>query len=116
MNDCIQNVIGTVSLMSSIGFLINEKKSVLVPSTKIVHFGFVIDSNFMIVMLPDEKKENLAEKSRTLYDQNKATIRHVVQIIDALVAAFPAVDFGKLHCRNFEKAKYSALKKKQLKF
>ena len=110
LQECENNVHDTIRLMTDLGFLINEEKSVLIPSKKLVHLGFVIDSERMIVYLPDDKKENIITKCKSLLNQNRATIREVAQVLGSLVAAFSAVEFGKLHYRNLEMAKSLALK------
>ena len=42
--ECEENVHITVKLMSNLGFLIHEKKSVLIPTKKIFFLGNWIDS------------------------------------------------------------------------
>ena len=37
--------------------MLNEEKSVLIPTHKIVYLGNIIDSESMVVYLPDDKQE-----------------------------------------------------------
>ena len=49
--ECEENIHDTVSLMTDLGFIIHEQKSVLIP-THITFLGKTIDSERMIVTLP----------------------------------------------------------------
>ena len=101
VNECELNVGDTVDLMKSLGFMINKEKSSKIPYTRIGLLGFTIDSVLMIVLLTDEMKTALVEHCSKLCSQTEATIRKVAQVIGFLVAAFSAVDYGKLHYRKF---------------
>lgn len=116
VTECELNVHDTVSLMTSLGFMINKEKSVMIPTKKIVHLGFWIDSELMIVYLPDEKKVQIISKCQELSFTNRASIRQVAQVIGLMVAAFPAVEYGKLHYRSLEMEKSSALKRNRGNF
>ena len=49
----------TISLLESLGFLINYKKSTLFPTQRILFLGMLIDSTTMEFILPTEKSENI---------------------------------------------------------
>ena len=53
--DCVTNVIATIKLFDSLGFVIHPFKSVLVPSQKINYLGFVLDSIEMKICLTQGK-------------------------------------------------------------
>ena len=53
--ECEQNVQETVTLFESLGFVVHEGKSVLIPCKKQKYLGFWIDSNTMAVTLSSEK-------------------------------------------------------------
>ena len=44
-----------VQTLESLGFIINKEKSVLIPSQKIVFWGYIIDSVAITVSLSEEK-------------------------------------------------------------
>ena len=48
----------TISLLESLGFLINYKKSALVPTQRILFLGMLIDSTTMEFVLPTEKSDS----------------------------------------------------------
>lgn len=110
ISQCLDNLHDTISLMTTLGFLLNLEKSVLQPTKVITYLGFVIDSNLMIVYLPTEKKTLIENECKKLHRKESATIREVAAVIGLLVAAFPAVEFGRLHYRALEQEKIVALK------
>lgn len=107
---CLENVQDTTELMTKLGFMLNYEKSILIPTTKITHLGFTIDSEKMIVTLPQEKIEIIQTECLKLYEKTISTIRNVAKVIGILVASFSAVEFGKLHYREMEREKAGALK------
>lgn len=108
---CLNTVDATSSLMQSLGFMINDEKSMLVPVTKICYLGNNIDSVDMTVSLPDEKKNFIYQECCSLFENKMATIRKVAHVIGLIVASFSAVEFARLHYRNMERSKIKALKK-----
>jgi hypothetical protein len=56
VEECSNNVQETVKLMSKLGFEIHKDKSVFTPTKRIVFLGNIIDTENMIVSLPEEKK------------------------------------------------------------
>ena len=99
------------SLMKSLGFLLNLKKSITVPTKKLCYLGNNIDSEKMLVTLPVEKMERIEKEFRNFYQKQHATIRKVAQIIGIIVSSFSAVEYAKLHYRELERNKISALKR-----
>ena len=107
---CVDNVFATANLMSSLGFILNADKSVIVPTQVIVYLGNVIDSVQMIVYLPLEKKNKIKQACEDRLSQLSITIRQLSQVIGLIVSAFSAVEYGKLHYRELERAKICNLK------
>ena len=107
---CLKNINDTVDLMTKLGFIIHEIKSVLVPTTKIMFLGNWIDSVAMIVYLPTEKVSTIVNECRKLASKDHATIRQVARVLGLMVSSFSAVEYGPLYYRNLELAKIQALK------
>lgn len=107
--ECEENVTDTVSLMSDVGFMIHEKKSVLIPTKNLTFLGNNIDSENMVVTLPSEKVEMIVQACKDLYNRKWAKIRQVAKVLGLMVSSFSAVEFGPLHYRDIEKDKTSAL-------
>ena len=95
--------------MSSLGFIIHETKSVLVPTTKIIFLGNWTDSVAMIVYLPAEKIHTIVSECEKLISKYQDKIGQVVWVLGLIVSSFPAVEYGPLFYRNLELAKIKAL-------
>lgn len=54
--ECLTNVETTRELLISLGFIVNEEKSVLVPSQSYKFLGMIINSSNMTLSLPNEKR------------------------------------------------------------
>ena len=75
--ECKENIQKTVSLIEQIGFIIHPEKSQFEPSKKTTFLGNIIDSEEMIVTLPIDKKERIAEECKKLYLKDQDKIRNV---------------------------------------
>lgn len=51
-HECLANVMATISLLESLGFLINDEKSNLIPARSCKYLGFLFDSQEMTIKLP----------------------------------------------------------------
>ena len=107
---CISCINDTVSLLQRLGFCVNLEKSVLVPSHTIEYLGNVVDTTAMSVSLPGRRVDKITEACKKLMRRSCAPIREVARVIGLLVAAFPAVNLGKLHYRQLEMEKIVALR------
>jgi hypothetical protein len=107
---CQHNIDDTVSLMSYLGFIIHDKKSVLVPTQKIRFLGFDIDSENMLVTLPAEKVAEIVSECLYIWSRESVPIRKVARVLGLLVASFSAVEYGPLHYRHIEWQKIEQLK------
>ena len=108
-SECEDNVSDTVDLMTKVGFMIHEKKSVFKPTRQITFLGNNIDSEKMIVTLPEEKVVKIVQECSDLYSRSYAKIVQVARILGLLVSTFSAVEFAQLHYRDTERAKILAL-------
>ena len=114
--DCVTCLKVTVEILQNVGFCINVEKSVLVPTKHIEYLGNIIDSEAMTVTLPARRVEKTVKNCSSLASRNTAKIREVARVVGLLVAAFLAVEFGKLHYRILERAKIVALKEEKGNF
>lgn len=57
--ECLDNVAQTRSLFESLGFIINEEKSSLIPSNRCAYLGFIIDTKNFHVCLTSEKRVHI---------------------------------------------------------
>ena len=107
--ECLDNVIETVSLLESLGFIIHPDKSKFIPSRVMTFLGFVIDSVLMKVYLTAERNAKLKELCLSFLANSRHTIRYVAKVIGLITASFPGVKFGTLHFRDLESGNTEAL-------
>lgn len=107
--ECEKNIFDTISLLRRLGFVIHVEKSMLTPKQEIEFLGFIISSVDMTIRLAPQKMQKILEKINNLLLLKKPSIRELASVIGTLVAAFPAVTFGRLHYRNLEKLKIYSL-------
>lgn len=106
---CTGNTQTIVSTLDSLGFVINRKKSVLVPTQKIVFFGFVIDSVQFKVFLTEEKVQKIRLKAKSLLEKGFVVVRDLASFIGLIINAFYAVLEAPLHYRCLERNKLVGL-------
>ena len=90
------------TLLESLGFVVNTEKSVMKPSTRIQHLGFIIDSVEMKVFLPEEKLHRIISACAEISVLTEVTVRRLAQVIGLIVSSFMAVRHGQLHYRQLE--------------
>ena len=100
-----------MTLLRSLGFIVNDEKSSLTPSQQIIHFRFVIDTVTYSVSLPDQKVDKIKEECYNLLKANEVTIRQFSKLIGLLVSSFLAVRYAQLHTRYLEIYKTQHLNK-----
>ena len=59
VEECLSKLSFLRDLLQSLGFVINVNKSQLIPVTRIVYLGFIIDTVSMTLSLPDEKVDKI---------------------------------------------------------
>lgn len=109
VSECEQNVKDTVEIMTDLGFIIHQKKSVFVPTQDLIFLGNHINSQKMIVYLTQERMQTLMSECKRLRNKTSATIKEVARVIGLIVASFSAVDYGQLFYRELEKEKSKSL-------
>ena len=109
VEECLSQLSSLRVLLESLGFVINVNKSQLIPVTRILYLGFIIDTISMMLLLPDEKVDKILCACQNLLTCVNPSVREVAHVIGLLVSAFPAVNFLKLHYRSIELCKSQAL-------
>ena len=103
------NILTTLHLFESLGFLINCEKSLLQPCQKLAFLGFILDSVNMKVFLTADKREKIILACQQLLKKSVTSIREVAHVIGLLVSSLPAVQYGPLYYRSLEIDKNTAL-------
>jgi len=101
----------TVQFLESLGFLINQKKSMLVSFQRILYLGFIIDTAQYQVELPAQKKINLTDRVNSILLNSKISIQDLSELVGTLVSYSVAIKYGMLYTKQLERDKFLALKK-----
>lgn len=109
-DQCLDNVLATIELLMSLGFVVHPEKSVFTPSQRIVYLGFIIDSFQMMVFLTQERTDSILALCKSLHKANYVLIRDLARVIGKIISTFPAVRYGPLFYRLLEENKKAALK------
>ena len=72
--ECRSNVLTSLNLFESLGFLINREKSVLQPCQKLEFLGFLLDSVNMKVFLTADKREKIILACQQLLKKSVTSI------------------------------------------
>lgn len=109
-SNCLESANATRKLLQSLGFLINEEKSKLIPSMSCKYLGFIIDSHNWCISLPQEKRCLIKSRILEIMALKKCKIRKFAQLVGLLVSACPAIEYGWLYTKELERCKYLNLK------
>jgi hypothetical protein len=107
---CVTNIDMTIKLVTSLGFIVNNQKSVLVPSTSCKFLGMIIDSHSMTLSLTSEKRLRIRTELEEFINIKRCKIRKYAQLVGLLVSACPAIDYGWLYTKELERSKFLNLK------
>lgn len=110
-SECLSNIAVTKQVLSSLGFIINLEKSILIPNTNIKYLGFLYNTVDMSVSLPLDKQQSILKHVLKIMRSNRFTIQEFAKLIGKLIAACPAIKYGWLYTKNCERAKFLALRK-----
>ena len=114
---CEDNIAQTLKLLRRLGFLVNNKKSNLTPSTAIKYLGFVFNTVDMTISLPQSKRDNLIKLCDGILSKNIFSIQESAELIGHLVAASPAIEYSSLYSRvlEYEKSQNLAIQNNNYK-
>lgn len=108
---CKSNAELMIKTLESLGFIINDEKSVVEPVQRITYFGFVIDSELFKIFLPEDKIQKIKSMGVNLSSKKFISIRELASFIGLIISSFDAVLEGPLHYRTLERFKVQALQK-----
>ena len=108
--ECLANVLDTVKMLLSLGFILHPHKSVFTPTQKLVFWGFVLDLVQMKIYLTNEKIGKLKSICGKLIKVQKTTTQKVSRAHGYMVSGFPGVMYGPLYFRQLEREKTLALR------
>lgn len=114
--ECELNVKETMKLLESLGFLINRRKSSVIPSNRCKFLGFVIDSMKFAIELTQEKRIRLLRLVEEFSVKNRCSIREFAQLSGKLIAACLALEYGWVYTKILEREKMLALNRNNYQY
>lgn len=108
---CAENVEASIRLLESLGFVINYDKSNLEPRQRIEFLGIVYDSRKMVLEFPEGKKQKMLNFLEQLRLGKILSLRQWSSFVGSINACCPAVKYGRLYTKEFERVKYLGLLK-----
>ena len=99
----------TLWLLQHLGFVINWKKSVLIPAQEMEYLGFVINSLEMTLALPEKKLQDLVHSCRQLLQSRMSTVREISRLVGKLTSAMQAILPAPLHYRHLQMLQIQSL-------
>ena len=102
VEEAVENTQLVVTLLQSLGFTINLKKSLLVPTQVITFLGFQVDSMCMMISLPADKANKILDCCRRLLVSQSITLRNLASFLGLLESSRPAIWRAPLHFRHLQ--------------
>ena len=96
------DLITTLYTLKKLGYIVNFEKSLLTPSQKISHLGFIWDSTDMTVSLPVEKIDKIQKIARRLFIKKLIPIRDLSSILGLFVSSSTGFKFAALVYRKLQ--------------
>jgi hypothetical protein len=87
-------------LFVSLGFVIHEEKSIMVPTQSLEYIGLGIDTISMTFSLPSKKLDKLKEMCSLAYKSSSPSLQDLVSLLGILNWAAHSVIYAPAHCRN----------------
>ena len=110
VRECKANVDDTTELFERLGFTPHDKKSLLLPTQKLILLGFLLNSIDMTISLIPERVNKLKTACITLLKKDNPTIHEVAHVVGLMVASFPGNTYGPLFYRTLDTLKTEALR------
>ena len=85
--------------LKSLGFLINEAKSVFVPSQSLLHLGYIWDSVSLSLSVPDDKVRVLKDLCSKALEASTSSLRFLQRILGSVESFRIAYPLAALHYR-----------------
>ena len=99
-----------IYLLQNLGFIINQKKSVMIPSQIIEFLGMIINTKEMLLSLPEKKIQKIQNKCQNLLKKQRVSILELTKLIGHLTSTIQAVLPAKLNCRFLQHQQISSLR------
>ena len=101
-SECARATARVLELLTQLGVVINEEKSVLIPSQQIEYLGFEIDSRNMVVRVPKKKLKNVKTEIKKFLNRRTNTARQAASVIGKIGALAEALFPTRVHMAHIQ--------------
>lgn len=108
--DCLDNITHTASLLDSLGFTINQSKSIFIPSKRMEFLGFVLDSSSMLIYPNEKKVLKIKDLCSKVLNVTYLSIQQLAELIGHLVSVSSGNQYAPIFYKRLEILKNKALK------
>lgn len=108
-SECLRNLTITQCTLEQLGFVIHMQKSRLIPGTSCQFLGFCLNPHAMTLELPQKKRLHVLTMIRRFRNIKACKIREFVHFVGTLTSVCPAIRYGWVYSKSFERQKYLAL-------
>ena len=109
MDRCLNTLLKLGELLRKLGFVIHPKKSVMVPTKRLLFLGYLLDSQEFRVFLTKEKEEKLVRAALDVLDKPNPKIREVAGLLGLMTAFSQAFRYAEGHSKALEMNKIAGL-------
>ena len=89
-------------LLENLGFIINNKKSLLSPTQVIELLGMIVNSQTMEITLPGQKIKTIRLEARQILNDPQPTAQGISKLLGKLNATTSALQMAPLFCRSIQ--------------
>lgn len=107
--ECLEYVNQSVTLLERLGFIVNKKKSDLIPSQRCKFLGFILDSVSFTLENTEEKIIATQSLLKRMLPKESCSIEEFASLIGKLVSLCPATIYGRLCIKFLERQRFLAL-------
>lgn len=98
----LQAVREVINLFESLGFLIQQEKSVTDPAQSLEYIGLVINTVTMSFSLPEKKREKLLGQCSKAYTSKTVSLKELASLLGILNWASQSVEYAPAHFRSLQ--------------
>ena len=106
----VDNIMASIELLNSLGFIIRPDKCTFIPKRNITFLGLTIHSRDIKISLTYQKKDTLWLPYQTLRNNPKQTIRCIARSIGIITSSLPKVKYEGSHFKHLKKDNLMHLK------
>lgn len=108
---CTANINAAQEILEKLGFLINYKKSQLIPDRRCKFLGMIYNSHEMMVELTEQKREKILCLANKFKRDKSYSVQEFAEMLGFLVSCCPAVSYGLVYTKACEQLKFKTLLK-----